>query len=58
MDLVNSCQLGRKIQVSAKMKGIERNTKTDWRWTQSRANFSPAEFPANKEKYREICAFG
>ena len=57
MALVNSCQLGRKIPVSAKMIGTERNTKTGWRWTQSGANFSPAEFPANREKYREFCIF-
>ena len=30
---------------------------TGWRWTQSPANFSPAKFPANREKYREFCAF-
>ena len=51
------CQFGRKIPVSAKLKGIERNIKTGWRWTQSRANLSPAQFPANREKYREFCAF-
>ncbi len=45
MALVNSCQLGRKIPVSAKMKGIERNNETGWRWTQSGANFSPASIP-------------
>lgn len=28
---VNSCQLVRKIPVSAKLKGIERNIKTGWR---------------------------
>jgi hypothetical protein len=27
-----------------------------WRWTQSHANFSLPEFPANREKYREYCA--
>ena len=57
MVLVNSCQLGRKTAVSPKPKGIERNIKTGWRWTQSRANFSPAKFPANREKYREFCVF-
>ena len=31
MVLVNSCQLGRKIPVSVKLKGIERNIKTGWR---------------------------
>src|ERR1700732_961732 len=36
------------------MTGTERIPKTGWRWTQSRANFSPAQFPANREKYREI----
>jgi hypothetical protein len=35
-------QLGRKIPVSNKLKGIERDIKTGWRWTQSRSNFSPA----------------
>jgi len=40
MALVNSWQLGRKITVSARLKGIERNIKTGWRWTQSRAPFS------------------
>jgi hypothetical protein len=28
---VNSCQLGRKIPVSDKLKGIERNIRTGWR---------------------------
>jgi hypothetical protein len=28
-----------------------RNAKTKWRWTQSPANFSPAKFPANREKF-------
>jgi hypothetical protein len=31
MDLANSCQLGRKICVSATLKGMERNIKTGWR---------------------------
>lgn len=29
----------------------------DWRWTQSRANFSPPKLPANREKYRDLRAF-
>ena len=29
-----------------------------WRWTESRANRSLANFPANREFYREICEFG
>jgi hypothetical protein len=45
MALVNSGRLGRKISVSDKMKGVERNIKTGWRWTQSRANFSPGPIP-------------
>ena len=31
--------------------------KTSWRRTQSRANPSPAKFPANREKYREFREF-
>jgi hypothetical protein len=29
------------------------NSETVWRWSQSRANFSPDKFPANREKYRQ-----
>jgi hypothetical protein len=29
-----------------------------WRRTQSSANFSPARFPANREKYREYLTLG
>ena len=31
MAQLKSCQLGRKIPVSVKLKGIERNIKTGWR---------------------------
>jgi len=27
---------------------------TEWRRMQSRTNFSPLQFPANREKYREF----
>jgi hypothetical protein len=43
--------IGKKIRTrcrsenGTKLEGIERNTKTGWRWTQSRANFSPGQIP-------------
>ena len=30
---------------------------TEWRRIESRANYSPPKFPANREKYREYRAF-
>jgi hypothetical protein len=57
MALVNSWQLGRKITVSARLKGIERNIKTGWRWTQSRANLSLLRISCEQGKYREFGAF-
>jgi hypothetical protein len=30
---------------------------TAWRWTQSPANFSPNQLPANRERYREFGIF-
>ena len=40
--MVNSRQLGRKIEVSPRMTRTERNSKTGWRRIQSHANFSPS----------------
>ena len=56
MALVKACQLGRKIPVSAKVKGIERNI-NDWLAVEAVPCelFSQAKFPANREKYREFC---
>jgi hypothetical protein len=33
------------------------NNLTRWRWTESAANRSLDQFPANREEYREICEF-
>src|ERR1700722_13975750 len=53
-DIPKSRQLGGKFPISIETKGTEKKRATGWRWTQSRANFSPAKFPANREKYREL----
>jgi hypothetical protein len=58
LDVGNFREFGRKLEVSARIAGTERNCVTGWRWTQSRANFSPAKFPANREIYRESPTFG
>ena len=50
--------LARKIDLSRGPPPRERKGKTGWRWTQSRANSSMPEFPANREKYREFCTSG
>jgi hypothetical protein len=46
MALVNSCQLGRKIPVFAKLKGIERNIKTAF----SLLKLTQGCFPDGKER--------
>ena len=50
----------REIRALFAYFGAERTeilVKTTWRSAQSRANFSPREFPANREKYREFFQF-
>jgi hypothetical protein len=41
MNARKSLQLGPEMEASCGIRGTERNSKTRWRWTQSRANFSP-----------------
>jgi len=54
--VANSCGNGRKKAVSGHFSLLSKQVLTEWRWTQSRANFSPPLFPANREKYRELRA--
>src|ERR1700686_4656282 len=46
-----------KSEVSAQCHPENKKQKTAWRWTQSLANSSPFNFPANREKYRELSPF-
>jgi hypothetical protein len=50
-------QYGHCSRISAQSERTFSAVQTAWRSAQSRANLSPREFPANREKYREFAQF-
>jgi hypothetical protein len=48
---------GHFLRISEEEEPTFSVSQTVWRSAQSGANFSPREFPANREKYREFAKF-
>lgn len=53
----NMSRNGPKKAVSGHFSLLSEYVLIEWRWTQSRANFSPPLFPAKREKCREFREF-